>query len=326
MMSHLVVCTFAFFLLVAVSGSPTRSNIEEIDRELDKFFNGWDKQKKLPSAVRLAFHDCVGGCNGCIDPDTPNNSGLKGFVKLLDEEIFDKYAKKYLTRADFWALTSIHALRRTIAINNQYCQGDPECETPELNLVFKYGREDCSDGGPFITKAANLPHGTFDYKETMQFFEKEFGFTGEETVALLGVHTLGRAMTNQSGFEGSWVHQEGHHQEERLNNEYFKSLANSSLGWFQEANTPEKPKEPHWQWRLPNDNVTFMINPDMALFKDIKVNKEGKSSCTFEDCPNSPTANIVQTFAGSNKVWIEAFERVFNKMLAHGTDNLHDVQ
>ena len=97
-----------------------------------------------------------------------------------------------------------------------------------------------------------------------------------------------------------------------------------------------------------------------------KVNKEGKSSCTFEDCPNSPTANIVQTFAGSNKVldlapfkyqisflppanvvqmffkvlniltfthfcafaqvWIEAFERVFNKMLAHGTDNLHDVQ
>jgi len=77
---------------------------------------------------------------------------------------------------------------------------------------------------------------------------------------------------------------------------------------------------------LPNDNVTFMINPDMALFKDIKVNKEGKSSCTFEDCPNSPTANIVQTFAGSNKVWIEAFERVFNKMMAHGTDNLHDVQ
>ena len=35
----------------------------------------------------------------------------------------------------------------------------------------------------------------------------------------------------------------------------------------------------------------------------IQVNKDGRSSCNFEDCPNSPTANVVQTFAGSNKVW-----------------------
>ena len=68
---------------------------------------------------------------------------------------------------------------------------------------------------------------------------------------------------------------------------------------------------------LPNDNVTFTINPDIALFKDIqvfdqiqilsfspgpKVNEEGKSSCSFEACPRSPTANLVETFARSNKV------------------------
>ena len=35
----------------------------------------------------------------------------------------------------------------------------------------------------------------------------------------------------------------------------------------------------------------------------IQVNKDGRSSCNFEDCPNSPTANVVQTFAGSNEVW-----------------------
>ena len=45
---------------------------------------------------------------------------------------------------------------------------------------------------------------------------------------------------------------------------------NPSLGWTQEANTPER-EDPHWQWRIPNDKVTFMLNPDIALFKDIQV-------------------------------------------------------
>ena len=49
-----------------------------------------------------------------------------------------------------------------------------------------------------------------------------------------------------------------------------QSLVDSSLGWTQEANTPER-EDPHWQWRIPNDNVTFMLNPDVALFKDIQV-------------------------------------------------------
>ena len=26
---------------------------------------------------RLAFHDCVGGCNGCLDTTNPDNNGLK---------------------------------------------------------------------------------------------------------------------------------------------------------------------------------------------------------------------------------------------------------
>jgi len=104
-----------------------------------------------------------------------------------------------------------------------------------------------------------------------------------------------------------------------------KSLVNSSLGWTQEANTPDR-EDPHWQWRLPNDNVTFMLNPDIALFKDIQVNEDGRSSCNFEECPNSPSADLVRTFAQSNKAWIEAFEKVFAKMLAHGTNNLYDLQ
>merc|ERR1719341_541374 len=83
---------------------------------------------------------------------------------------------------------------------------------------------------------------------------------------------------------------------------------------------------PHWQWRVPKDNITFMLNADVALFKDIKVNEAGKSSCTFKECSDSPTAGVVRAFAQSNKVWMAAFEKVFAKMLAHGSNTLYDLQ
>ena len=82
-----------------------------------------------------------------------------------------------------------------------------------------------------------------------------------------------------------------------------------------------------------------------------QVNAEGKSSCAFKDCPDSPTADVVRAFAESNqvfstkmnnvyqtwmiwklsnylffKVWMEAFGKVFAKMLAHGSNNLHDLR
>ena len=35
----------------------------------------------------------------------------------------------------------------------------------------------------------------------MSYFSENFGFSANETVALMGVHTMGRAATNNSGFE-----------------------------------------------------------------------------------------------------------------------------
>merc|ERR1712013_923626 len=74
----------------------------------------------------------------------------------------------------------------------------------------------------------------------------------------------------------------------------------------------------HFQWRVPNDNITFMLNADVALFKDIQLDHEGKSSCSFKECADSPSADLVRNFAESNEVWMTEFGRVFEKMLAHG--------
>ena len=41
---------------------------------------------------------------------------------------------------------------------------------------------------------------TFHLSGVVSYFETEFGFTANETVALMGVHTLGKASRNNSGF------------------------------------------------------------------------------------------------------------------------------
>ena len=50
--------------------------------------------------VRLAFHDCVGGCdgcNGCIDHNNRDNGGLPRYTSLLDP-ICDKYKRNVTSR------------------------------------------------------------------------------------------------------------------------------------------------------------------------------------------------------------------------------------
>ena len=47
------------------------------------------QQAKSSDARRLSFHDCVGGCNGCLNVNNPDNKGLEDLVKLLDR-VFKK--------------------------------------------------------------------------------------------------------------------------------------------------------------------------------------------------------------------------------------------
>ena len=55
-------------------------------------------------ALRLAFHDCVGGCNGCINFNNPDNAGLQPIVTKLTSLYYDNGFNKIVTLADFYAL------------------------------------------------------------------------------------------------------------------------------------------------------------------------------------------------------------------------------
>jgi len=288
--------------------SLSSTEVEAIKKKLRSVVRG----SALPTAVRLSFHDCVGGCDGCLNVNNHDNAGLADLVASLDTLYLANSYDSLLSRADFWALAGVYAVDKTIELNNDDCDED-DCEVPDSGLVFQWGRTDC-DTAPYTDVDVGLPSALLDHANVMSFFAGEFGFDDNETVALLGAHTLGRASSDNSGFSGTWINGEANF----FNNEYYKKLVDSSLTWrHRDAGTD------NWQWNVPGE--VFMLNVDVALYKDILVNSVGESSCDFTTCAAAPTATAVDAFAASNDAWITEFTKVYTKMLAHGNFTLSDL-
>ena len=67
------------------------------------------------------FHDCVGGCNGCINFNNPDNNGLKPGVATLNALYADNGFKSFgASKADFWALAASVGL--SVAVRNSNSQ------------------------------------------------------------------------------------------------------------------------------------------------------------------------------------------------------------
>jgi hypothetical protein len=129
-----------------------------------------------PKFVRLGFHDCVGGCDGCVDMANSDNAGLDPPITALSSTV--SFYQEQLTRADVWALAALSAA--------EAMQGNAPGSMP-YNLEY-YGRESCSDerGGPDVT----MPSNHILTEDLLEFFHDEFDFNPTDTVAIMGVHTL----------------------------------------------------------------------------------------------------------------------------------------
>ena len=58
--------------------------------------------------LRLAFHDCVGGCDGCVDMTFLDNAGLLMPINAL-QSIVNRYGSQGLSRTDIWMLSAVVA-------------------------------------------------------------------------------------------------------------------------------------------------------------------------------------------------------------------------
>ena len=107
-----------------------------------------------PAMVRLTFHDCVGGCDGCLNVNDQENAGLGDLVSSLEAVYQSGGPSDIISRADMWALLGIWAVEQTIAKNNEECE---DCGTvPDLEVDFKWGRKVSWSCGIWTTRCQDV--------------------------------------------------------------------------------------------------------------------------------------------------------------------------
>jgi hypothetical protein len=155
-------------------------------------FQGDGPQALLAKIVRLAFHDCVGGCDGTVDTSIHGNEGLDVPINQLQAIFSQNFASK-MSRADFWAAAATFSIYKGVL--NAYGPNQGNMTFPPLK--FYSGRVD----GSGIKIDQPNPHGGIQH--VVGFFRTTFNLTVQDTVAIMGAHTLGRASPQNSGFQGA---------------------------------------------------------------------------------------------------------------------------
>jgi len=307
---HYYISLLLALFSASVSGLSS-DDLTDLDNKLRQVVRG----TTIATAVRLAFHDCVGGCNGCLNINNEDNAGLPDLVEDLETLYTDNSLDTLLTRADFWAYAGIYALEKAIEFTNEDCD---TCDTvPSLNLTFQTGRVDC-DTAPYTDDDVHLPGPHMTYDELVTFYNDEFGMTAEEAVAIMGGHTLGGADEDNSGFKGLWVVGENRY----FNNGYYDLMLSDSVTWTQ-RDVSDDATDPKWEWL--SGGSGFMLNSDMCLLKNISLSTDGESSCTFDGCGDSSGADYVRAFSASESAWLTVFAQAWVKMQSNGNFTLVDL-
>jgi len=253
--------------------------------------------------LRAAGHDFMdfrsgaGGSDGCLRFDDPDNKGLinclRGDFNMdgdTDPDAFNKTLHDvYKNFCDKVSLADF------IVIAGEAVMGFTETSTlvnlrQNFKSAFLYGRttrNTCENAvalpNPFHGCAAN---------EVTFLGSDAFAMTWRQTAALMGVHTIGKASLENSGYSGWW---QDEHNVARFNNNYYISIVNH--GWGPSVLSSGKS-----QWgRIDtfHDNgrqhPEMMLNTDMCLaYKDVFA--ETSNCCAWERFGDLLNMNITESF------------------------------
>ena len=309
--------------------------IEESEREL------------IPKFLRLGFHDCVGGCDGCVDLNNPDNNGLLEPIEEI-ADIVEAY-KEWYSRADVWAMATLVSADKSLVVlddDGNLVERRPEGITFPMTHI---GRKDCEGadhrgiGGPEV----DMPSNDLSTHELLEFFSDEFSFDADETVAIMGAHSVAVAHRENVGFgnlgvEQGWVCLA---DEYILDNRFYDMLVgdegdevNTAPNWELEFvnNTEIEGDIPNrYQWANKDkceEEIPIMTNADMALVRDFsdyistdENGTTGKVNCSFKsvlDKPSCPVAletmEKVMDYKRDNWLFLHDFQVVLGKMINNG--------
>ena len=199
-----------------------------------------------------------------------NNNGLEYTVAMLEmiytETDFPRGAPSLpeslkssgKSRADLWAYAAKVAIEYSVERNNYHCENKPQddewngsymgdsddcqrlmedsqCKVIIRNEInFKYGRKDCIPTNldtPYkASKHEEHPNPEGNGDDTLDFFKSQFGFSGRESVAIMGAHTLGKMTAEVSMFKYAWTSR----GMSIFNNQYYRNIVDKKA-WFIET-------------------------------------------------------------------------------------------
>lgn len=292
-----------------------------------------------PKYLRLSFHDCVGGCDGCVDLTEPDNNGLEIPMQALSS-IVSIYGGDTLSRADIWALAGLVGAEMTQAqqkfeldyIGRTICEatGQP-CLDGDNNP--RECREDLGD-------AHQMPHSNLINHEILEFFADNFGFNAQEVVALMGAHSVGTLTKSHSGFDGPVGWDDTNYF---LDIDYYRKLIGggdpndledlmeASPGWTQETidnGGSNIPNRVQWFRRRSGDVQDIIsLNTDIGLCRDFaggNIDSAGMVSCGFKNPSRWPhaqnTIHLMATYRFNEAKFLQDLESVLKKMIVNGYD------
>jgi len=87
----------------ATYDAPSKAEVNTMIRKLKSYFRTDSVTfNHVPTAVRLAFHDCVGyACDGCINLDNASNNGLSAYLTWIEDIYTSEAYDAIVSRADF---------------------------------------------------------------------------------------------------------------------------------------------------------------------------------------------------------------------------------
>ena len=74
--------------------------------------------KRVVLNQSLGFHDCVGGCDGCVNLDNDDNAGLDDVVEGFQSIYYSNGYDDIVSLADFYALGTTVAIYNAVKIAN----------------------------------------------------------------------------------------------------------------------------------------------------------------------------------------------------------------
>ena len=298
----------------------------------------------------MVFHDCVGGCDGCIDMINPENKGLDKPIDAL-LPIVQEFEPQGLSRTDVWMLSSLVATELALPFENSdllfpmHWIGRQTCETrfgvevapddsANCGVNFLGSPTTCSaKRGPHVTQ----PHGTIGTQSIQTFFREEFNFNAQQVTALMGAHSVGKMARENVGFHGEWDLSVS-----TMDGGYWLELVGNPPDFFIETidnrDLPGNiPTQHQWRGIIPineqqQQRTVAMLNVDVALVKNLPdMDANGNVGCAgpgfglLKDCPptsdnenGTPFLPFAKSYNADTRQFLMDFRDVLNLLIDHG--------